>query len=1274
MHLKKIHFLITLVIIQISYKCEAQFILNGNASTTSSECSAAVTTYELTPQKKNQGGQIWYTAQVSLAKQFDIQFQMFLGKQCYNCGGADGICFVFQQQSTNAGSLGGGLGYAGITPSVAVEFDTYQNGWDPPYCHTAIEKNGDVNHTDGSGNNLAGPVQLDPANPLIPDGNWHNMEITWNPGSQVLSVYYDCSLRLTYTGDLINGVFSGNPNVYWGFTAGTGGGDNTQEVCLTHSYLNNLRDTVVCKGSPVTMTSSGGTTYTWSPAAGLNTATGPSVIATPNTTTTYTVSIANSCGLIIKDSAVIRISNTALTTSSTPTTCGNTDGTASVTPAGGINPYTYTWTGGQTTTTATGLTAASYTVTSSDSIGCKATSTVIVGGSPPIRDSIASFTNVSVACGNNGTATVGVKGGSGTYTYSWNTAPVQTNAMATNLSPGSYTVTVNDASGGCSGTANVTITQPGALTPSISATTPVSCSGGNNGTATATATGGTTPYTYSWNSAPVQTTATATGLAAGSYTVTVTDANGTGCSQSTTAVITQPAAIRDSISKTVAVLCNGQSNGTATDGVKGGTGAYTYSWNSAPVQTNTTANGLAVGSYTVTVTDANGCKDSTVATITQPAAITLTAAPFAATCNGTCNGSATVIPKGGTGTFAYAWSTTPVQTGANATGLCAGNYSVIVTDANGCMHDTTNLTVTQPAPLALTDSVSSAFCNKADGFASVTITGGTTPYVYQWSTGAVTSSLNNVKPGTYTFGVADANKCTATISVTVPNIPGETASITSTTTVTCNGGNNGTAAGTATGGVMPYTYKWSDPAGQTTDSATGLLAGMYTLTVTDSAGCLSTAVATVTQPALVVATPLATPATICKGDSSTLSAKATGGTGPYTFTWAPGNLTGSSIKVGPTNTTTYTVTTADVNNCPGGPVPVTVTVNPALNVATGTPGDMCPGKSATVHATAGGGTGGPYTYTWTPGNINGSSVSVSPANTMYYTVTVTDGCTLLPAVDSMLVIVNPSPVVAFTTDTNNGCYPACIMFTDNSTIATGTIKSWNWSFGDGQSAAIKDTTYCYKSAGVYTVTLIVTSDSLCPSTLTQNNLITVYDHPHTEFTDAPQPTTILSPDITFTDATTDPYGITQWLWSFGDTSSATNFSIVQNPSHTYADTGTYLVTLVDINQHGCIDSIKHYVVIDALFTLYIPSAFTPNADGLNDVFIPRGTYFSSFDMYVFDRWGSPIFHSTDINKGWNGSVNNNGKACQEDTYVYLINVTDFKGLSHSYLGRVSLVK
>ena len=173
--MKKLLIPVIIFSILLPFGLKAQFVLNGNASTTSSECSAMVPTYLLTPQKKNQGGQIWYTTQVSLANKFDIQFQMFLGTQCYTCGGADGICFVFQQLSTGAGSAGGGLGYSWYSPRMAVEFDTYQNGSDPAFCHTAIEKNGDVNHTDGSGNNLAGPVQLDPGNPNIPDGNWHNI-------------------------------------------------------------------------------------------------------------------------------------------------------------------------------------------------------------------------------------------------------------------------------------------------------------------------------------------------------------------------------------------------------------------------------------------------------------------------------------------------------------------------------------------------------------------------------------------------------------------------------------------------------------------------------------------------------------------------------------------------------------------------------------------------------------------------------------------------------------------------------------------------------------------------------------------------------------------------------------------------------------------------------------------------------------------------------------------------------------------------------------------
>ncbi|HWY97777.1 MAG TPA: hypothetical protein VNY36_01720, partial [Bacteroidia bacterium] len=750
--MKKLLLISFICIVFQPFQVRAQFVLNGSASTTSSECSAAVTTYLLTPQKKNQGGQIWYTTQVSLSKRFDIQFQMFLGTQCYTCGGADGICFVFQQLSTGAGSAGGGLGYLGITPSIAVEFDTYQNGWDPAFCHTAIEQNGSVDHT--TVNNLAGPVQLDPVNPNLPDGAWHNMEITWDPVAKTLSVYYDCIFRLSYTGDIVNNIFSGNPNVYWGFTAGTGGGDNTQEVCITHSYLNNLRDTLICAGATVPLTSSGGTTYSWAPAAGLSATTGASVNASPTTTTTYTVSITNSCGLVIKDSATIRVSNTKLTPTSTPAACTN-NGSVSVTAAGGINPYSYTWGGGQTTTTVNNLGAGTYTINTTDSLGCPATATVTIVGTPPLRDSIVSFTNVSVACGSNGTAVDGVKGGLGPYSYSWSNA--QTTSAASNLAAATYTCTVTDANS-CTATATVTIAQPGALTASISSTTNVSCNGGNNGSATGAITGGTGPYTYSWNTGPVQTTQTATGLMAGSYTVSVTDANG--CTVPAVAVITQPAAIRDSIASFTNVLCNGQSNGTATDGVKGGTGPYSYAWCNA--QTTSVATALGVGNCTVTVTDANLCTATTTVTITQPTPLQLTASAFPATCNGTCTGSATVIPSGGTTPYTYAWSN--ATSTANANNLCAANYSVVVTDGNGCVHDTNPLTVTQPP--AIRDSVvtsANELCfGQTNGSITAGVTGGTGAYTYSWNSAPVqtTPTATNLSAGNYTLIIKDANGCT----------------------------------------------------------------------------------------------------------------------------------------------------------------------------------------------------------------------------------------------------------------------------------------------------------------------------------------------------------------------------------------------------------------------------------------------------------------------------------------------------------------------------------
>jgi len=445
--MKKIYCIYIILFFSLPINSFAQFVLNNDASITLPECSDSSTTYQLTPDLNNQAGQIWYITRISLSQRFDIQFEMFLGVKPYTVG-ADGICFVFQQQSVNAGSGGGGLGYQGITPSLAVEFDTYENPWDPAYCHTAIEKNGDVEHTDNSGNNLAGPTQLSPSNPNLPDGAWHNVEIIWNPATDSLSMYFDCVFRIGYQGDVIDSIFGGNPNVYWGFTAGTGGADNTQEICIAHSYLNDLRDTVICEGDSVKLSTSGGVSYNWAPDIGLSSDTGKSVYAKPDSTTTYTVSIKNSCGVISKDSATIRVNLTPGSVLGHPTDVkchGQNTGSASVTAINGEAPYTYLWSpSGETTAIATGLSAGTYTVTVNGMNGCGTKKTITITQPAAITDTITS--TVATCIDTNGSMGVSASGGISPYTYIWNPGGYN-KASVSDLSSGTYTVIISDANG-----------------------------------------------------------------------------------------------------------------------------------------------------------------------------------------------------------------------------------------------------------------------------------------------------------------------------------------------------------------------------------------------------------------------------------------------------------------------------------------------------------------------------------------------------------------------------------------------------------------------------------------------------------------------------------------------------------------------------------------------------------------------------------------------------------------------------------------------------------
>ncbi len=942
-----------------------------------------------------------------------------------------------------------------------------------------------------------------------------------------------------------------------------------------------------------------------------------------------------------------------ITKTRTPAACSACNGTAKAMLTFCGNPdtinATYAWSNGQNTETATNLCPGIYTVTISIPIGCniqKFTDTVNInsgsgsGGSLTVTKTI---NNVKCNGGSSGSISLNVSGGTTPYTYTW-TPAVGTGSSANNLGIGTYTCDIKDA-GGCDTAAEViTVTQPPALTATPSSVS-TAC-GASAGSATITPAGGTTAYTYLWT-AGAQTTPTITSQPAGTYPVTITDANG--CVLKTSVSISNINGPRDSIISSTNARCFGWDSGSATVGVNRGTTPYTYSWNPS-AQTTQTANNLASGSYTVTVNDAGGCVTTATVTITEPTALTISASAFAVTCGG-CNGQATVIPNGGTTGYTYMWSN--AATTANINGLCAGNYSVVVTDKNGCTHDSTGLVVGAGSSIVITKAITPATCGKANGSATISVTGGVTPYTYSWSNGSTTTSITNVTSGTYCVTVTDFNKCADSVCIIMPNSSTDTVSICGVTNATCFGGNDGSLVCCLKGGTGPFTYNWS-PSGGNSSTASTLTANNYTVTVTDPSGCIATASGTVGQPAQVVATP-GPPITICIGQNATITASAVGGTGPYTYTWNTGCTT-SNCTVNPVVNTTYTVNVTDANGCTALPVDAIVDVNPPLTVKVPLNKATCPGNSVNLSATASGGDG-TYTYNWAPSTglscTACQNTAASPAVTTTYTVVVSDACGTPFATASVVVTVDPLPVVSFLPDTSvSGCSPLCVNFTDKSTIVTGGIKSWAWAFGDGATSAQQTPSHCYTVGGIYSVGLTVTSDSGCSSSLTIPDLVTVYNHPQVAFTWSPIPVTIIEPTVQFTDQTKDSSKIVTWFWQFNDQTDQT--SSLQNPIHTYLDTGVYCASLTVADIHGCIDSTNQCVVIEPFYTLYIPDAFSPNGDGLNDVFKVKGGFVCGFQMYIFDRWGMQIFYTEDINKGWSGSVNGGPNIVQEDTYVYLI--------------------
>lgn len=269
------------------------------------------------------------------------------------------------------------------------------------------------------------------------------------------------------------------------------------------------------------------------------------------------------------------------------------------------------------------------------------------------------------------------------------------------------------------------------------------------------------------------------------------------------------------------------------------------------------------------------------------------------------------------------------------------------------------------------------------------------------------------------------------------------------------------------------------------------------------------------------------------------------------------------------------------------------------------------------------------------------------------------------------VITYPNPVVDFSAP-QEGCSPFCTQFTDLSTLALGNIVMWQWTFSNGTNAYAQNPNVCFTNNGqspqLIDVTLTATTNYSCTTTVTKPLYITVFPLPHASFTYYPNQTTILEPAINFNDHST---GASQWTWNFGD---GTPFGHVPNPNHIYQDTGRYYVQLLVENIYGCQDSTLSSIIIQPDWSIYIPSAFTPNGDGNNDVFNAKGYGIEEFTMYIFDRWGELIFTSNSLTKGWDGKVEGGTDAlCQQDVYVYKIDIKTNTRLRKTYVGRVTLL-
>lgn len=1186
----------------------AQMVLSAQATSQSCDC------YTLTADVDNIYGGIFSPNTIDLNSAFDFSFDVYLGN--VDNWTADGIAFILQQGQIVVNDNPPAFGSLGLTPSIGVEIDVHPNASapynDPSSDHISVFLNGDVTT----------PVSPVINIPNIEDGAFHTFNVTWNPITQIFQINLDGNIVNAYNTDIINTVFAGDPNVYFGFTGATGGLSNLQKVCMYRNSAFTQDKLTACVGEAISFTDNSTsdlnniTDYLWDFGDGL-------ISNLQNPIHSWATVGVKSVTLTITDiSGCTDVSNINVTitpgldvaiTTQDVSCNGLNDGTLTTIPLSGTAPYTYVWDLASNVPNPNGLAPNTYTLTLTDNLGCVGIGQGVI--TEPVVLSIDNLATTDPVCGaDNGVITVTTIGGSTNYTYSLNGGAFQNSNVFNNLAAGNYSIQVKDANN-CVVNNNTILTQPSLLVIDNTVSSDVSCSGLPDGTITVNASNGVGGYTYSLNGGVVQSSNVFNNLSANIYSIEVFDANLCSVVQNGIIVNSVTTMTIDNIT-VIDASCNSLSDGSFEIFITGGDPIITYSNDGGTTfQNSAIFTGLAASNYIVQVMDGNGCilNGGTIIGEPTPLSIDNIIVNSNATCIDSLDGQVTITSSGGNGVYTYSLDGGLTSTTSNIlTGLDASNHLITLMEGPNC-----------------------------------------------------NTSING------SFSITEPP------IITILNV--------AITDVTCNGLNDGALTITANGGTPAYQYSVdAGTTFQNNATFSGLGFGGYDIQVTDFNNCpVVVQTESISESAPLIVSLGLDDTTVCFGSVAEVCATVIGGNGLYSYNWNGFVMINNCL---PIITTTpgqiqYTVIVTDGNGCVSNnniPVNKLVTTLGQLQLsATTTTQNICLNEQALVfsEATLGSGNGGPYTYTWTNNQntsvLIGANQTVYPTQSTTYTVTVSDGCTVPDASQNVIISIysNPSMLITPTTITNSGCPPFEIEI--GNAMDQNLINSQLWDFGNGNTSTDSSSTQLYETEGLYDVSYGITTVNGCVIDTLLSEFVEVYPTPNANFSFSPENPDLLNLEVDFINEST---GAISYQWAFG----TNNYSSAVSPTYIFPEYGSknWQVELKVMNGFDCIDSITKIVHIKELQIYYIPNVFTPDATGVNETFMPifiPGFIPSDYSFTIFDRWGNQLFQTNDIYSAWNAYYK--GVIVKAGTYVWQISFLENESdKPHLQMGNVTILK